>query len=140
MEKSHIAIGVLVAAALVVGVTSLRSVNITATEDDVTAAVASTQGEIPAAPVLVTYTDNGFVPAVVKITRGTSLRFINTSNKALRIAPLVDPAFNTQAYRGFEGSTSIKKGDSFEISVSVPGIWGYKNLNAPGPVGVAVVE
>lgn len=134
MQKSHLAVGLVAVAALVVGVTSMRS------ENTVAPAAA---GYVPIEaqkPVLVTYSDSGFTPSVVKIKRGTSLRFINTSGKALRIAPVVDPAFNTEAYKGFESSQSVKRGDSFEISVVNPGVWGYKNLNAPSAVGVVIVE
>ncbi|PIQ68780.1 MAG: hypothetical protein COV91_02415 [Candidatus Taylorbacteria bacterium CG11_big_fil_rev_8_21_14_0_20_46_11] len=131
MQKSNLAVGLLVAAALVVGFTSLQSRG-----TDVTASV----GNAVRTPVLITYSDTGFTPAVVKITKGTSLRIINTSNNALRIAPLVDPAFNEEGYRGFESSQSIKQGDSFELSIIRSGVWGFTNKNNPGAVGVVIVE
>lgn len=136
MQKSNIVVGLLAAAALVVGLSSMQSSGWFGGDAGVSAAV----GSIPAQPVLVTYSDDGFVPAVIKIARGTSIRFINTSRNALRIAPLVDPAFNTEGYKGFAASKSVSRGESFEISVTLPGVWGYKNLNNPGLVGVVVVE
>jgi hypothetical protein len=62
------------------------------------------------------------------------------SDRALRIAPLKNPADASSAYIGFEASKSTKNGESFGVSLTTPGIWGYKNLNAPATVGVVIVE
>lgn len=131
MQKSNLAVGLLVVVALVVGFTSLQSRG-----TDVTASV----GNAVRTPVLITYSDTGFTPAVIKISKGASIRIINTSGRALRVAPLIDPAFNTEGYRGFESSQSLKMGESFELSLIRAGVWGYTNQNNPGAVGVVIVE
>ncbi len=133
MQKSHIVLGV-AAVLVVIGVASVRSSG-TAPDANLAAPLGSAQGT-----VLVTYSDRGFTPAVIRIYRGTSVRFINTSGKALRITPHTDAAFSTVASKELVASKSIKLGDSFEISVVNPGVWGYTNLNNKDDVGVVIVE
>ena len=140
MNKTYIAVGVLAAVILVAGIASIRSPWSARGVGSVAAPIGSTEGGLAANTVLVTYSDKGFTPVVIRITRGTSIRFLNTSGKALRIAPLADPAYNTNTYQGFEASKSIKRGESYEISVPIPGVWGYKNQLWPNAVGVAIVE
>lgn len=135
MNKSHIALGILVAAVIVTAITWVRPT--VSSVPDITAAAG---GALQRGEVLVVYSDKGFTPGVLKITRGASIRFLNASGKALRIAPQIDPAYSTTAYRGFEASSSIRKGESFQISVTLPGVWGYRNLNDPGSIGVVIVE
>jgi len=135
MNKSYITVGVLAAVILVVGVVSTRGAGVTGGEGATAATLLADKS------VLVTYGDNGFTPAVIQIKRGTTVRFLNTSGKALRIAPVNDPSGSggAQSYE-FSSSKSVRQGDSFNVSVAVPGVWAYKNLNAPGAVGVAIVE
>ena len=133
--------GLVAAVLLVVGVTSLGSkVSTDGTDVAASAAVSQTGGAGKA--VLVTYSDQGFTPAVVKVPRGTTIRFLNASTgKALRIAAVNDPS-KTGGAQSFEfnSSQSVKRGDSFETSANTPGVWAYKNLNAPNAIGVAIVE
>ncbi len=65
---------------------------------------------------------------------------MNASGKALRVAPHTDAAYAKVASTDFIASKSIKLGDSFEVSVVNPGVWGYTNLNSPGDIGIAIVE
>lgn len=142
MKKSHIAIGVLAAAVIVIGVVWTRSVGTLAPGASTLASpmAGTIPGGLPEKTVLVTYNEKGFMPPVIKVTRGTSIRFFNAGGKALRITAIADAANNIAAYRGFEASQSVKRGDYFDISLSVPGVWAYKNLNVPGFIGVAIVE
>ncbi|MDO8593991.1 MAG: hypothetical protein Q7R93_00555 [bacterium] len=139
MNKSHLVLGVLAAAVLVIGVSLTRSSESTTDGADLSASAAATQSSLTQAAV-VSYTGNGFSPAVVKIVRGGSINFVNNSGKALRLAPLQDPKDGTSAYLGFAATKSIGRGESFGVSLTQPGIWGYKNLQDPNIVGVVIVE
>lgn len=137
MNKSHIALGVLAGIIVVLGVISVRQA---APSMPSASTIAAPAGAAQGKTILVTYTDTGFKPPVIKMARGSSIHFRNEGGRALRIAPLIDPAFSETAYRGFESPRSIKRGESFTISVTLPGVWGYQNLNSPASVGVAIVE
>ena len=135
MNKTHLTVGVL-AVLLVAGVAASRSSQFGSSDSSAAASLGSTSNGF----VLVTYDDKGFTPAVVKVARGTSVHFLNTGGRALRIAPVADPAYNTVGYQGVLASKSVKQGDFFETSMSVPGVWGYKNLQSTGSVGIVIVE
>lgn len=134
MNKSYVAVGVLAAVVLVVGVVSTRGTEVSS---DASAAATLLADK----SVLVTYGDNGFTPTVIQIKRGTTVRFLNTSGKSLRVAAVNDPSKSGGAASlEFNASRSVRQGESFEVSVTVPGVWAYKNLNAPAAIGVAIVE
>ncbi len=135
MQKSHFVLGVAAVVAVIVGVASMQSSGTFASKNSI-ASPLGTAGKT----VLVTYSNRGFTPSVIRIDRGTSVRFLNASGKALRIAPHTDTAYSTNASKDFIASKSIKIGESFEVSVVDTGVWGYTNLNSPGDVGVAIVE
>ena len=134
MNKSYVAVGVLAAVILVVGVVSTSG---TPVSSDASAAATVLADK----SVLVTYGDNGFTPTVIQIKRGTKVRFLNTSGKSLRIAAVNDPSGMGGAQSlEFNSSKSVRQGESFDISVTAPGVWAYKNLNSPAAIGVAIVE
>ena len=135
MQKSHFVLGVAAVVAVLVGVVSLQSSGTFAPNDSI-ASPLGTAGKT----VLVTYGDRGFTPSVIRIDRGTSVRIFNTSGKALRVTPHTDAAYAKVASKDFIASKSIKIGESFEISVVNPGVWGFTNLNSPGDIGIAIVE
>ncbi len=140
MNKSNVALGVLAAAVVVVGVALFRSPEIAVNSSELAASAGVVTDASGIKSVIVTYTNTGFSPAVAKVSRGGSIYFINMSDRALRIAPLKNPADASSAYLGFEASKSVKNGESYGVSLTTPGIWGYKNLNAPATVGVVIVE
>lgn len=125
-------------AAVVVGVAFLRVVGFAPERSSVAAPIAAT-GE--SGSVLITYGDSGFVPAVVVVNRGASIRILNASNRtALRIAPLLDPGKEATEFQGFDASKAVGRGQSFQVSLTAPGIWAYKNALAPSAVGVVIVN
>lgn len=138
MNKSNVAIGLLAVAVIVLGVALARSGNVSPSASDVTASLGAGQGQ---KTVTVVYTDTGFKPPVVRIKRGDSVSFLNDSGKAaLRIVPLTDKSFNENAYPGLAASKSIRRGESFAVSFTLPGVWGLTNANAPTLVGVVIVD
>ncbi len=139
MNKTYLTVGALAVVAFI-GVSALQSHIASPDGSSVSATAVASQDVTASNAVLVTYTDTGFIPRVLKVPRGASIRFINTSGKALKLAPQIDAAYNVTTYQGFAASKSVKKGESFETSVTLPGVWGYKNANDPGLVGVVIVE
>ncbi|KKW10713.1 MAG: hypothetical protein UY50_C0027G0007 [Parcubacteria group bacterium GW2011_GWA2_49_9] len=139
MSKSHLVIGLVVAAVLVGGVALTRPSGIASNDSSLAASATATLGS-DMQPVVVLFNGSGFSPSVVKIVRGRSLEFLNISGTALRIAPLADPKDGSSADLGFAATKSIGKNESFGVSLSQPGIWGYKNLQDPDVVGVVIVE
>ncbi len=134
MQKTHFVLGVAAVVAVLVGVVGMQSG--TFAPNDSIASPLGTAGKT----VLVTYGDRGFTPSVIRIDRGTSVRFLNASGKALRVSPHTDAAYAKVASKEFTASKSIKIGDSFEVSVGAPGVWAYTNLNSPGDIGIVIVE
>lgn len=135
MKKSHLILGVL-AVAVVVGIAASRSPGTLAPDDSAAAAAKAV-----AQSALVVYTNEGFVPKTLKVTRGTTIRFFNASaGGALRIAPRVAATDTTSGNRELTASKSVKLGESFYVSVTAPGTWGYENLNKPSAAGVVIVE
>lgn len=132
MNKSYLAVGLLVAAILVVGIALTRP--------DISNTGAAVETATANKSIVVTYSDKGFAPSVAKVPRGASVTFLNMSSKALRIAPLQEPKDDTSAYLGFQSSRAIGRGESFGASLSQSGLWGYKNLHDPTSVGVVIVE
>ena len=137
MNKSHLILGVL-AVAVIAGIAAYRSPGTIAPEGGA-AAVAKVASFAESA--LVVYTNEGFVPKTIKVARGTTIRFFNASQSgALRVAPRLDPTAGSNASLELLASKSSKFGDSFYVSVTAPGTWGYENLNKPSVTGIVIVE
>lgn len=140
MNKAHLALGLLAAVVLAAGVALNSPSDIASGPSSLASPAVTTEGTGIYKTVNVTYTDTGFSPSVVSIKKGDSILFLNNSGKSLRIAPVKDPKDATSAYLGFEASHSIRKGETFGVTVTMPGIWGYKNLNSPTTVGIVIAE
>lgn len=136
MNKSHIALGVLVAVVIATAIMWVRP-----TVSNVPDITAAASGALQKGEVLVVYTNEGFVPKTLKVARGTSLRFFNASNQsALRVAPHVTATSGSGGNAELLSSKSVKLGESFQVSVTRPGTWEYENLNKPSITGTVVVE
>ncbi len=133
----NLIIGLVLVALVAVGLATRRAP--VATSGD--AAIDNLAAPIGSAPaVLITYSDKGFTPSVLKIKHGTAIRILNTSGKALRVAPHTDASFSTNPSRELTASKSIKIGEAFETSILTAGVWGYTNYNSQGDVGILIVE
>jgi plastocyanin len=84
--------------------------------------------------ITVRYTDNGFVPKTVIITQGSSVQFINDSNKAMLIR-----AVPAESYGAFSQTRSNGKGGIFTFGFHKPGTWSYGNLNNLDDTGIVLV-
>lgn len=138
MNKLYVTVGVVAAVILIVAATSPRSSTLSSDAESVTA--ASADAVLAGKTAIVTLTDRGFKPAVVKVERGASIKFINQSGNAMRITPLKDPKDDTSEYLGFASTRSYGRGGTYGVTVTKPGIWGYKNLNNANLVGIVIVE
>jgi plastocyanin len=86
---------------------------------------------------LIYYTDKGFYPASITVKVGKSVRFINTSNKAMRIFPtLPDDRIYGQLHQG----KTVGKNGTFDYAFSQKGVWGYYNENNKSDHGVIIVD
>lgn len=136
MKTSHIALGI--AAVVVIAAIAWVRPTVSNTPEDIAAAAS---GALQKGEVLVVYTNEGFVPKTLKVTRGASLRFFNASSQsALRVAPRAVAVSGSGGNAELLSSKSVKLGESFQVSITRPGTWEYENLNKPSVTGTIVVE
>lgn len=86
---------------------------------------------------LVSYTDNGFVPAKLEIQKGKSVHFVNNSNKAMSLMT-VDP--NSQIFRELNQEKSVGRGGSYDFTFLTEGTWWYVNRNSQKELGTIIVK
>ncbi len=140
MNKTHLTFGLLVAVILVAGAVVTRPGGFASSGETLAAPAASGVEIANNTMVAVNYTGTGFVPPVITVKRGDSVVFVNASGKALRIAPVEDAKDGNSGYLGFLATKSIGRGETFGVSLTKPGIWGYKNLKDPNSVGIVIVK
>lgn len=85
-----------------------------------------------------TYTADGFAPAVLSITTGDTVVFINNSKESFWPASNDHPTHT--AYPEFDAKTEITDGQTYEFTFTKAGEWGYHNHLNPKMMGVVVVK
>jgi plastocyanin len=90
------------------------------------------------AVTIINLTDKGFVPNVVQVARGESIRFVNQTNGSMRISS--EYFEDTPLVKSFEQEKTVGKGGTFQLSVSEAGVWSYHNLDSEGVSGVVYVQ
>ena len=84
---------------------------------------------------IVSYESDGFNPKSTVVTAGTSVRFVNNSDKAMRVrAKEVG-----HPYTGLTQSSSIGKGGVYSFTFTTKGLWEFYNSNNPNDTGSVVV-
>jgi plastocyanin len=83
----------------------------------------------------VSYEDSGFNPKDFKIPVGNSARFINNSNKAMRIYSKSQET----PYHFLNQSFSVGKGGIYNFNFTLKGLWEFYNLNNPSDKGSITV-
>lgn len=73
--------------------------------------------------MVVTYTDNGFVPRSVEIQVGETVRFINESSRPMWVASDIHPAHNILPTFDQFGVSGF--GENYEYTFEQSGKWGY---------------
>lgn len=98
-------------------------------------------GGIPAADELtVTYTDSGFSPYILEVNAGDTVDFVNRSSGTLWVTSHGHPTAPDQNYPEFDSGKSIPPGGTYSFMFTLPGTWGYKNLNNEKHLGAIVVN
>lgn len=87
---------------------------------------------------IVNLTNTGFVPKVVEVNRGETVRFVNKSGSAMRIAS--DQDNGVPLYIALNQEKSVGQNGIYELTLSEPGIWVYNNLSNPLGIGVVYVK
>ncbi len=115
--------------------TPVKKTTVTATSNTATGAssVIAKDGSY-----LVYYTSSGFSPATLTIKKGKSVRFINTSNKAMSIT--TTDMTNSQVYSELNQSKTVGSGGTYDFTFLTAGTWGYTNRNNVADKGVVVVQ
>ena len=89
--------------------------------------------------VIVTYTDEGFVPPVIEVRAGEQVHFINRSSKGLWVTADLHPTATEQRYPEFDLGKTIPNGGTYTFVFTKVGVWGYKNLNDERHLGTVSV-
>src|SRR3989344_9018090 len=85
--------------------------------------------------LLVHYRDSGFIPIVVSIKAGHSIRFWNDSSKPLWVTPDANQSEKDRYYRDLDQGKSIAGGQSFTLNMNSVGVFPFKNLNNTAHTG-----
>lgn len=98
--------------------------------------------------VTVTYTNDGFSPETVTITRGQTVRFTNESDGDMWVASAVHPTHTVYPEKteedclgsAFDACQSVAPGNSWSFTFNETGEWGYHNHRRANHTGAIVVE
>lgn len=95
----------------------------------------STSPKVSIAPdgaFIVRLTDDGFVPKILQIQQMSVVRFINDSDKAMRI--FADEDIN-QTHISIKQPKSVGRGETYDVRFTRAGVWFYNNQNLQVDVG-----
>lgn len=98
---------------------------------------ASTTQKVPK-QYEVSYSADGFAPAVLNIAVGDTVVFTNKSGKAFWPASNPHPIHTD--YPEFDAKTEIANGKTYEFTFTKSGEWGYHNHLNSKMMGVVVVK
>ncbi|GEM_PF-4346173 len=108
--------------------------------------------ELPAPQVLtfqeksVTYSDTGYLPAVLKIQIGETVVFKNQSTRKMWTASGIHPLHREYPTTGgcigntFDACKGAQSGESWSFRFDIAGTWKYHNHLNPGDSGTVIVE
>ena len=83
-----------------------------------------TKGITPSADVItIEYTDNGFVPNNLKLTLGQRVKFVNNTDKEMRIQQLI------KKYDFFNFPKVLQSKEEFEFMLTEPDLWTFKEIS-----------
>jgi plastocyanin len=86
----------------------------------------------------ITFSADGFSPAVLNIAVGDTVAFVNKSDGAFWPASNSHPIHAD--YSEFDAKTEIGTGKTYEFTFTKAGEWGYHNHLNPKMMGVVVVK
>ncbi len=85
----------------------------------------------------VNYNSDIFTPAVLKIKRGDSVKFVNKDNLTMRVSVALN---STSTAGNVMDSHSVGKGGTYLFSFTTPGLWVIQNINESGSIGGGVIN
>ena len=103
-------------------------------------AVSSGSGA-PSTPVIkdgvyiVSYTNSGFQPKMLEISRGKTVRFVNNSTKAMRVNTT-----DTLVSQTLSQPKTVGKGGTYEYTFNDSGTYKYANQNNTADTGAVIVK
>jgi plastocyanin len=86
---------------------------------------------------VITYTDTGFAPEPITVTKGTTVTFVNESNRGMWVASAMHPTH--QLLPGFDQLSAATKGSTYEYTFIKVGTWKYHNHVNPADTGSIIV-
>jgi len=104
-----------------------------------TPASTQPQSSFETGVVIVTYTDDGFIPSIVEVEAGNIVRFVNAASKPMWVTSTYHPTAIDQYYPEFDEGKSAFPGETYIFLFSKVGVWGYKNLNNEKHLGAVSV-
>lgn len=120
-------VGVLIIVATVILVKADKPLMDAGTETNNTASVPT-----------VTYTNDGFNPAELKVKAGTEVTFVNQSDIKMWIASAPHPTHTL--YPEFDERASVSKGGAYSFTFNKVGTHSYHNHMQLGKYGKIIVE
>jgi plastocyanin len=99
---------------------------------------SATDSSTNASTITVTYNGTTFSPAQVTVMSGTTVKFVNQSNKLVWVAS--DPHPTHTDYPGFDAKKGLTQGQSYEFTFDKIGTWGYHNHLNPSQTGSVIVQ
>lgn len=111
----------------------------------VTQAPAS-QATVSTEQHVVTYTDSGYSPSILRVKAGTTVTFKNGSSRPLWTASGVHPTHRLYPTTGgcigstFDACQGIQPGGAWPFTFDIAGTWKYHNHLNPSDTGTIVVE
>jgi plastocyanin len=87
----------------------------------------------PGLPVVVSYTDTGFVPSEVTVKQGETVRFVNNGSRDVWPASAMHPTHEVYPEdvvgqclgSSFDACRGLKLGESWDFTFNQAGSWGY---------------
>jgi plastocyanin len=79
----------------------------------------------PDGTYLVYYENDGFMPKNISLQSGKSVKFINNSDKSLRVTTKT----TDREFKNYDQTTSVGKGETYKINISIKGLWQFENMN-----------
>lgn len=117
--------------------------------DDTEGSVGAVQEEEAevSGPVTVTYTNNGFTPKKINVSKGDTVKWVNESSRRMWVASAVHPIHTIYPEKteadclgsSFDACTGISVGQSYEFTFNEAGSWNYHNHLVASQVGTVVV-
>jgi plastocyanin len=108
------------------------------------AAVLAQLATSPAFQYLVSYTNTGFVPRMLTVKQGQTIRFTNNANADLWIissgTPLYPPQENGCGSSALDSCAAIPPGGFWEFTFDIHGTWTYVNTLKQSDVAAVVVK